>query len=347
VVYPVGDTTAFRSYFETGGSAPNENYGIFLAGQSDTTTHVIDFFPHDTDVITSEGTSSPVFFSIHAYINPGDLGSIIGVRLTLHNIDQNTLLQFTSLSGLSPNDIYIFEGQATTTGDFYYSATSTIANGNYRVNAVLERTYLFGFVSNPFSSINEDLSHQFIVGTSTFIGNLSQNGYDELQTFFATSTATSTAALSANCNPISGIFDIRLCAAFLFIPGGPQLDNTIHSFKTGIAQRAPWGYVNRFVEILSNTATTSLPSFTAHIPVGGDDPTGNAETIHFDMGDFMTQGALAINSVTDPYNGMSARDIFEPLIRLAIALSVLFTIAADVMGSHRHHSDHAPARGKT
>lgn len=295
---------------------------------TDTRTRIIDFSPHDEDLVTGPNVS----ISEHLYINPDDLTGQLGVRLTLHNIDQNVLL----LGFLSPGDITIYDGEATTSGDVYLGGTYPLADGNYRLNATLTRSYLYGWVVNPFSSINEDQSHQFIVGTSTFIGTLSQNGFTELNQIFASTTATSTAALAGSCNPIH--FDIINCLAFLFTPGGPQLEQTLVTFRDDVLQRAPWGYVTRIVNILSATTTTALPSFSTSFQVG---PPGNLSTtsLSFDPGDMIAGAGTLLTNTRDPINGKNMRDVFEPLVQLAIAMAVIFTIFADLTGSHKHHQD--------
>jgi hypothetical protein len=311
-------------------------YDVNGATPPDLSTHIVDFTPEDNAT-----TTNPVHFSLHAYVNPDDIGQFIGVKFTLHNIDQNVLL----LSAFSPSDIYLLDGfNATTTGDFYFSTTTTIGEGNYRLEAQLERSYLGGWVINPFSPINQDISHQFIVCGSdcagTFIGGLSQNGFSELNSIFGSSTATTTAS-AANCNFTSwNTFSLPKCGAYLFVPGGDYLNVTLKGLKDGVLTRVPWGYFTRVVNIFNSTATSSLPTFTAHIQVGpGDSSTPPQETLTFDPGDMIAGGGTLLNSISDPINGKSVKDVFEPFVQLSIALSVLFTIIADLTGSHRHHTE--------
>jgi hypothetical protein len=298
---------------------------------TDTTTHIISFTPEDNST-----TTSPVTFTMHAYVNPDDIGAYIGVKFTLHNIDQNVLL----LSAFSPNDIYLLDGfNATTSGDFYFATSTTLADGNYRLEAMLERSYLGGWIVNPFSPINEDISHQFIVGSSTFIGNISQNGFSELQAIFASTTATSTTAVAQNCNPL-GSFDVVKCGAFLFIPGGDYLNTTMKGLKDGVLTRVPWGYLTRTYNIWNASATTSLPSFTASVRTGpGDDMTPDVTTITIDPGDMIAGAGTLLDDTRDPIYNKNAKDVFGPLVQLVLAVSVIFTIIADLTGSHRHHAD--------
>lgn len=290
------------------------------------TSCITSFTPLDNST-----TTSPVTFTLDAYIDPNDLGTFTGVYLYLHNIDQNVLL----LSAWSPSDILLVNEQATTSGAFHFATTTTIGDGNYRLQAKLTHSTL-GF-SNPFSSANQDISHQFIVGQATFIGNISQNSFSELQQFYATSTATSTAALASSCNPLSN-FDVRNCLTFLIVPGGDYLNQSVQDLQTGVLNRPPWGYLTRLYSIWNSTATTSLPSFTAHVQIGpGDDMTPDTTTLTFNIGDMVTGGSAILQSITDPINGMTARDVFQPLVQLSVALAVIMTIINDLTGSHKHY----------
>lgn len=304
-----------------------------LLGSTDTSTHIIDFSPENGTT-----TSSIVTFTLHAYISPDDVGNFFNVNIDYRNIDENSLLSaIPGFSNVPFVTTILFNGVSTTTGDFYFSTTTTLADGDYRVRATLAETFLG--ITNPFPT--QSLNHQFIVNNETFIGRLNQNGFNEYNGILASTTATSTAAAAATCNPLT--FNINTCLAFLFVPGGPQLDETMQSFQDGISSRAPWGYFYRVYKILTGTGTSSLPMISTNITVG---PPGNTSTstITFDPGDMIAGGATLINSIHDNQHGIPFRDVMEPFVQLAVALSVIFTIFADVVGSHRHVNHNQPSK---
>lgn len=322
-------------YFAINGGSEN----IPLDCNTNPTSRILNFLPNDGVLV-----DNPVEFGINACINEEDLGIISGINITLHNIDQNVLL----LSEFSPSDIYLLrEESIETPGLFSYSTTTTLGYGNYRIEACIKRSYFFGFIINPLSSINDCQSHQFIVGEPTFIGNISQTIYGETNDFLNGLTATSSAALAATCNPIGGNFGIRECISFLLIPSAGDLQNTMQTARTGILSRAPWGYVNRVYTIFSNTATSTLPSFTASIQVGaGNTETPEITTITIDPGDMIAGGGALLDSIRDPITDKSPRDVFEPMVQLTIALGVLFTIITDLVSSHRHANEEQSRTGK-
>lgn len=346
----------YQDYFINGGSPPDSDYGIisFVFGTGGpigggggggtttidacigTDTHICDFIPHD-GTTTPSGVS--VDFGLRAYINPADLGSILGVRIFLHNIDQNVLL----LDAFSPNDLILFDDNATSSGEFLFGTSTILADGNYRIKACLERTYFDGAIRNPFANLIEGAqdcqSHQFIVGSSTFIGNLSQNIFAENNEFFAGLSATSSAAMAHTCSPFGGDFDIRTCLLYLFIPDGNALNEVMENARIGIFSRMPWGYFTRVITILQNPTIGELPTFTVNIPTGAGSDTAELHSFEFDMADTVAGAGTLLDSIRDPIHNVSVRDVFYPFVQLTVALGVLLTILSDVAGSHRHASD--------
>lgn len=319
----------------SGSSTPGE-YTDTLDPEYSGATRIVDFTPADGAVLPA---LTPVTFTLHAYVAEEDIGTFIGVRFTFHNIDQNVFL----LSMLSQSSFYMLNGfQATTSGDFYFTSDPyALGEGNYRVEAQLERTYFGGLVTNVFAPISDSQSHQFTVGSSTFIGNLSQTMYTDVQEFLTGKAATSSLTSAADCNPLG--FDTIGCLAYLFSPSSQDVGNTILGLKDYVLVRFPWGYPTRFIAILSDPATTSLPSFTTTLHIGPGSETPATTTLTFDMDDMLEGGAALAASIEDVTNGKTAREIGEPMIKLAVALSVVLVIVHDVMGM-KHEGGGGSAR---
>jgi len=236
--------------------------GVWTTPFGNDTTRIISIDPEDG---TTTGNS--VTFDVHAYINPDDVGSVIKILFELHNIDQNVLFA----SDFSPSDILLYFGVASTTGDWYFSTTTILADGNYRFNVLMDSCATAGttcLIEMPFYGIHIDESTQFVVNQSTFIGNISQNSARQINHIFASTTATSTAILSQNCNPISG-FDPILCLAFLFVPDAGYLNDTLLSFKDKVSTHFPLGYVTDFISIISTTTEGTLTVVDATLPMFG------------------------------------------------------------------------------
>jgi hypothetical protein len=299
---------------------------------TDTTTRIVDFTPHNEQLIPATGSTTPVNFSLHAYINPDDIGTFLSITLSLHNTDQNKLISL-----LSQYDIQFFYGVATTSGDFFYSSTTPLASGNYKVEASLERSYFGGLIENPLAlGTNQEYFHQFIVGTSTLMGSLSQNGQKILNDISGGALINAASTTATSCNILSG-FNVGECMLFLLVPDSGYISETLKGFKDGVAVHVPWGYITRFISILTSSATTSLPAFVVNIPTGvGASTSAEYIATTFDPADMIAGGGALLDSIHDPIHGKTARDIFAPIVRLTIALGVILTIAADLMKSHNH-----------
>lgn len=292
------------------------------------TTRITNFDPQNDAT-----TTSPVTFNLDACIDPDDIGDIAGVSISLHNIDQNVLL----LNVLSPNDIMLLSDRnIQVSGDYNFSTTTTLGDGNYRLEACVNRAYLFGFIVNPLSDITECVSHQFIVGSSTFIGNVSQRMWGETNDFYAGLSATSSEAMARTCNPVGLDFGVRECMAFLFIPDASDISATIQDLREGVLTRFPWGYATRFVDILVTAPTTTLPTFTVTLRTGaGSDTVLREDQLTFDPGDMISGGASLLSSIEDPY-GNTLRDATEPLIRFGFATVLIIIIAKDLMAMNKN-----------
>jgi len=278
-------------------SCQYDNYLPFTVSGGNLATST---FPDETriiDMLPENGTttlSNTVDFRLDAFISEIDASRGIGVRIYLKNIDQNVLL----LSDLSPSTIVLYDGYATTSGMFTYSTSTILGDGNYRLYAKLEGTAgdIWGVpLTSGCSAVGAFLtlvctegSTQFIVNEGTFIGNISQNSFNQVGTIFSSTTATSTAALSNMCNPFSGSvstlfyntnFNVLSCTAFLLIPDSGYLFDSLSNFRDNVSTHFPLGYITDLISIMSTTSSSSLPVISATIPTG---IVGGGSTINLD-----------------------------------------------------------------
>lgn len=328
IVHRLCDGPCDINYFEQ----PDTQIDLPELCSTDPRTRIVDFNPQEGSLLMGP----TIDFDLSACINEEDLGTIKGVTVSLHNIDQNVLI----VGQLSPSDILLLNARATSSGPFYFATSSILGDGNYRVKACVERSYFATFIKNPFSGISDCQSHQFVVGSSTFIGNISQNLFGQTNDFFNGLTATSSESLALSCNPFSGNFGIRECTAFLFIPSAGAIDQTMTEARTAILTKAPWGYMTRFYDIMSTTSTSSLPAFTASVQIGnGSDLTPDVTTIEIDPSDMIAGAGNLLDTTYDPINGKNIKDVAGPMVRLTIALMVLFIIISDLAGMYKHANE--------
>jgi len=308
-----------------------DNFGVDSgAGSSvpDTTTRIVSMTPADGSNLPS---ATPVTFNAHLYINPEDVGNVIKLNISLRNIDQNVLL----LGDFSSETYQMFFGVATTTGDWYYSTDILLADGNYRFNIEADSCVsAFGtcLIQVPFLGIHLYENTQFIVGTSTFIGNISQNSFAQTNSIFASTTATSTSALSRTCYPFSGNFDTIQCVSFLIIPDAGYLSDTLNNFRVNVSTHFPLGYITDLYGILSTTTQGTLEVVDVTLPMFGNphirldltnvlDPILNATTSQFFNGD--------ISSSTETFY-----DVTSFYWDILVYAMTVFYIIGRILGSH-------------
>jgi len=310
-------------------------YAVTPTSSCGTYSHICGFTPENGSTVSGP----TVAFTLDYFVTQEDIDQNYNdVVITLHNIDQNVLL----LGFLSPGDIVLYNEVATTSAHVSFATSTPLADGNYRLEAKMQRKFFFNWITIPGDNINQSISKQFVVGTPTFIGNLTQNGFNILNGTLASSTATSSVALVANCNPL-GTFDMVNCLAGLFIPDAGQVQATIQGAQQGILTRMPWGYVTRFVGIVGGTGTTTLS--TTYTTTVALNTASDTTTLSFNPGDMFAGGATLVDSIASPYDGsVTFRSVFEPIIKLSIAVLVLLTIFSDITGSHAHHAEPGEVR---
>ncbi len=179
----------------------------------------------------------------------------------------------------------------------------------------------------------------FTVSTTTYftVGSTTNSG--NLRNYVASTTQAKLAYLASGyslnaCNPFSGDWNIVDCILSLIKPDSYRFNRTLSELKDGFATRQPIGYVTRFISILSNNATSSLPSYTIQF-----DPSGPlaSSTLTFNPQDMLDGGGNLLDSIQDPIHHMNFRDVFGNLIKMLVAFAVLFTIISDITKSHNHN----------
>jgi len=306
-------------------SANNVNFVIRNTGGATgfyTTTQIVDFEPANGTT-----TPNPVDFSLTVYVADADVDSPYYMNAILYNIDQNVLGVF---SFFSPDDFTVFNEDITTVGLHYFSTSTTLSEGNYRVEACISK--LAYNLHIPWSTVDDCQSHQFVVGTPTFIGNISQNSWSAMNEYYASSSATSTASLAGTCVPYIG-FDVRDCLAFLFVPDSYLLQTTFANFRLNVFTHFPVGYVTDFLSIISSSTPASLILLDVTLPAGmigaGSRLTLDATNV-FDF---------VLNATTSQFAGVSASDdrtffeITNQYWSYLVFLGALFYILRRIMGS--------------
>jgi len=297
----IKDTTGFAYY-----DVPENAYffvlddGVLTAASGE--TRIIQMEPDNGTT-----TQNPVTFNFKAYIAPQDVGNILNVRIELHNVDQNVI---GAASFFSPSDLSLYFGTITEAGVFSFSTTTILGEGNYRFNALLDScATVLGVCTfiQPIGGVHIEANTQFIVGTSTFIGQITQDSFAQMNNIFASTTATTTSALARSCVPLGG-FDPMQCLAFLFVPDSVYLSRSLDTLYQNVLTRFPMGYVTDLIAILSTTTESSLPLIDATIP---DGVAGSGSSIHVELAHSLDYILNATTSAFANESASSTETFFE------------------------------------
>lgn len=294
-----------------------------------TGTRIISFTPAD-----GEATSTDVLFTLHAYINADDIGTLTGYDINFSYQSQP----------LGVRHFLVDSVAATTSGDFYYSSEEVLMDGTYIVDVSMERSYLGGFFNNPLSSETITDFHQFSVGTTTLSGRMFQTGVTGVQESIDSLAATSSDALLASCGIAQ--FHFGYCISALFVPSWPLMKQGFSDFHDSILLRVPLGYITRTGDILLSSGTSTLPDLSMSFGGSFFITELASSTWSIPIGASMTSAAgildTAVSNSDDPQN---MREIVEPFVLLFLRLALLLLIIRHLGVGHTHgHSRSAQTK---
>jgi hypothetical protein len=309
--------------------------GTFPAGTSINTVTPLDGSTNATTTSFTFGATG--FISTADYV-PG--ATNVQISFTNNGFASSQLVGPLAALQQQPDSSGTFIFPVSAAGAFNFSTSTNIQIiGDYTLTTsiTVPQYSLFGF--NFFTRQLAATSTTFVVATSTAFGTLQKAVAAQYQQLIGTASSTLDTTV---CNPISGNFNITACMTVIFgFPSKTDLNTAYNNFQTNVATHQPWGYFSRFFAILTYSGTSTLPGYTAYI---GTAPSTTMDVITVDPGDMIIGAGALLNSVTDPQNGMTIRQIMEPFVLLMVALGVFFTILADLLGSHRHNQNQVHGR---
>lgn len=288
----------------------------------DTSTRIISITPVDGATVSTTTT-----VGIAGYVSP--LDSLESPVVTIGLYSKNC-------GGFAGDVIQAVNGEcakmitynATTSG--YFSTTTTI---NFSPWGGVWN-YTGKIKTSSYCILGYCFKNTEIAATSTTftIGEPSM-----LDLFLASSTARIVQALHDedidSCNPLSGVFDILRCLAVMTVPDRDAFSIVLTDLHDEILTVVPFGYLTRFLAIITNNATTSLPSFTATFLTAANATT----SITFDMQDMLAGGSALVSNIQDPESGNTFREILEPFIQLFVYLTLVIVIVKDLTIRHDTH----------
>jgi len=351
VIYTAGQARVYGSFSDTysGGSAVN-GIGVLPAASPDPTGIVSDFYFQFYETYTgcplgvtcilsvtpSNGstiaTSTSAIFAVNGYLSSEDYDSGNNkVRVTL-SYSQSAGAHWYSPVAVASCRIGIFDDSDTcdyyewelpSAGSFNVSTTTALLDtGRYNMDASIDAQQLWVLTRNLTAT-----STQFTVVGATGLDLL----HDRIAGEFASTTASSTLDLSS-CNLISGSFNVLTCGYALIVPPQDLIKTSFVNFYNGALQVVPFGYVTRFVTIIS-TGTAVIPPPLSY-EFGSSSPQvlqtiSNGDPVTFQIFDQFDE----LESIrTDDGQDKGIWDIIMPWFNIFVILAVLLLILEDLLG---------------
>lgn len=320
--YNVGQVGVYFNEAANCADAPSSD--PFVTTPPNTNTRIISTVPAGGATVA---TSTSATVGADVYVNPLDYknGDYVEIKYAPYSSYQAAVAD--------PNLLFTkIDFQIATSGESDFSTTSPITTqGLYTMSTTLYGPNTYDF----FNIFSFNLGSSALLSTSTQFTAGSLSGYD---IFVASTTASINAYLAsstvslASCTSFTS-FSLGDCMNLIFVPQAAPIEQALGAFKEGFLSYAPWGYITRFITILSGegAATSSLPVLSATFPLG---PSQTMTTFTIDPNTFIPAGDALLNSATatfGPGEGESFQQILEPILDELLALLVTIAIIHDIL----------------
>lgn len=304
----------------------------------DTTTRIYETNPTYGE---TKATSSDFYLEADSYINSNDYDSDMFMRfkfvrqqdLQAAVADPSLLYHVIDFPSLDSGG-----ADAITDGYNFTSTTTPITqDGLYFWTIEIRRD---STLSNIFDwlGLNSFYDAGLVYSTTTRFIAGAPNSYDQYVSYvqdlgqsIASTTATSTAQVKADCNLFT--FDLTGCLSGLF--GFQDLSYAFANARDNFFSYAPFGYVKRTLTILTGTASTTLPTVSATLPASSPSFLSNL-TITFNPWQyFYVDGSPLKDEIKSTgANPKNAWEIFEPVWKFLIYMGLLFKVLNDLLHVH-------------
>ena len=301
-------------------------YGASYPG-ADTSTRITSVTPYAGQQVA---TSTSFGFAATGFVNPNDFisgNTFVHIRAQ----DRNQSVAFVSVSQVADTTGFVtkdFYFPVTTSGAFSFSTTTNMTGqiGVYYMDTTVDvpgwNVFGFNFGTQSIAAT----STAFILSTTTLADRISlQIGSDINELLNASSTG------QLDCS----ITKISQCLYMLVVPSKEDFNADFNALRDNVLTHRPWGYVTRFVTVITASTSAALPTFTANLRIG---PPSNLATtsLTFDPGDMLVGGAALLTNLRDLEHGQNLRDITEPMLWLFIGITILIIIVHDIMAMGHH-----------
>lgn len=315
-----------------------DNFGFDSGGgqeEPNTSTRFLSVSPANG---TTTATTTTLGQGI--YVNENDLSSTTAVT-TVYTNDY-----CSSFSGAVIDAVSNTLGQGCSftltwavgsSGENTFSTSTTFTyGGTWRyVSTIYDTVGQFCLFGYCLSSSRNDLSQ---VSGSFVVGQL--NALDVIHGYIASSSAelgglaSSTAAISSLCNPLSGSFSLGSCVYVLIIPDASTTKSMISGVSGKFLTYVPLGYVTRFIAIFTSGTTTPLPVFSYTPPAVLGYSQGALNLNPWNL--FSTTSFIGSLTSSTSTGSRTLRSIAEPYWNFLWTLILAIAIIGRITGIYPH-----------
>lgn len=348
-----GFPTTYR--YLTGGasSARSLMFKTRLDTPTNQDTTIISVSPATNDVVAT--STLPISFDFELYVDEFDV-DVSYFEYCVSDLQG----QASALTPVLPCSFY-FKYPLTATGTINISTTTTSISeiGSYMGSASIKRQcepeslpWWSSIIPNASRDANTNCPDvvttgtarrvdYFAIGADTYIGSLSREFQEGLDTLYFSTTSTST--LFARCDDILfGTDPLTDCLISLVIPSSAQVAALLDINRQPVLNKAPWGFAFRSYYLLSSDyATATLPVVNPTFPdsFGGGLAGKSVDFTPWDK--LMGSGSIVGDASFDEYDQSfmsSLLEYWETLCKIAFVIFLL----AEFMGAWNRGDIQAP-----
>lgn len=335
-----------KAYTDTGGDVYVEFAGVSgfdtesPAPEFDTqSSYIIDVNPKGGGVLAS---TTPVFFDwlIHVAEKDWDDDLKFVMELWLVNNPSCVFDPFAGGGFLDENECdtnYItfewdLEGDAFGIhSDFITDINDQLIEGRTRIHSYIYNPWdFFGFLSGKVLDSRDDyFIYEYLTNADTLVEQR-----EESQAWLNETASSTAQQVFENCSP--GLsFDFKVCFVSLLWPNNEDMNYFLSLIKGNILNRVPFGYLNRFFEILNSEETEELPdiawTFKDTAPFPGE--------FRFPISEYLEEASDMINEdfvsgigLIETEESENLWDIFMPPLTILGYLFLVLKIISEISG---------------
>jgi len=298
-------------------------------------TRIISVSPVNGSTIA---TSTSQTLEVKGYVNPTDYASNMQVTVDVQNHSvQSALLVGPVFSGTvqaieAPR---VFTFTPTGGGFFDFSTTTSFQDiGQETMRDEISTQPLFSFfgIFSIGGELFDSTTTVFTVSTSTAYDVLAENRVQA-------ALAMVQAGLPDCSSTIKFMANLQGCIYELLVPTQADTDATFNAFGNALFTRVPFGYITRFIVIITGHAGAVEPPALTYTFGSSSPAVLQGTTVTFQIWDNMGSSSPLLLARADDGSNKDIWDIVDPYFEMVVAWAVFLVILADVVGIFFNESE--------